>query len=142
MTKPLIPLPKRRPRGKAWPKGVSGNPGGMPHDGSPRLTTASKLRRETISDVRLLARDHGPTAIAKLAKIMNSETATDMAVIAACNSMLDRGWGRPPQAVELFQADAAYELKESEERAREQFYGKLIQLGIRLRITDGGERPN
>jgi hypothetical protein len=142
MTKPLIPLPKRRPRGKSWPKGVSANPGGKPANGGERVMTAAPTRRETITDVRLLARDHGPTAIAKLAKIMNSETATDMAQIAACNSLLDRGWGRPPQAVELFQADAAFELKESEERARDQFYGRLIQLGVRLRITDGGERPN
>jgi hypothetical protein len=131
-------LPKRRPRGRPWPKGVSANPGGKPNGERKRKIT----RMATVADVRLLARDEGPDAIRELAKIMRSKTASDMARIAACNSLLDRGWGRPPQAVELFQADAAYDMKESEERARESFVSRLVELGVRIRITEGSERPN
>lgn len=48
-------------------------------------------------DVRSLARAHTETCIRSLAGIaVNGES--EAARVAAINSLLDRGWGKPPQA--------------------------------------------
>lgn len=49
------------------------------------------------TELRLLARTHTRTAIAVLVGIARSTTAPPTARIAAVNSLLDRGWGRPTQ---------------------------------------------
>lgn len=63
-------------------KGQSGNPGGRPkgHD-----------------EVRELARQHTPAAIERLAFWLASDNAK--ASVSAASALLDRGWGRPAQAV-------------------------------------------
>lgn len=66
-------------------KGQSGNPGGRP---------------KVMGDVQELARQHAPTVIVELARLAlkaKSETAR----IAAIRELLDRGYGRPRQAMEV-----------------------------------------
>jgi hypothetical protein len=66
-------------------KGVSGNPGGRP---------------KSVANLTLEARKHSFMAIAALAAIARkgkSETAR----IAAAVALLDRGYGRPQQSVEM-----------------------------------------
>ncbi len=63
-----------------WEKGQSGNPGGRPKE---------------VAEVRELARRHTNKAIATLAEIMLDENAPHNARVAATNSLLDRGHGRP-----------------------------------------------
>jgi hypothetical protein len=66
-------------------KGESGNPGGRP---------------KVLGEVQELARQHAPSAIVELARLAlkaKSETAR----IAAIRELLDRGYGRPRQAVEV-----------------------------------------
>jgi hypothetical protein len=66
-------------------KGRSGNPGGRP---------------KVLGEVQELARQYAPTAIVELARLAlkaRSETAR----IAAIRELLDRGYGRPRQAVEV-----------------------------------------
>jgi hypothetical protein len=66
-------------------KGESGNPGGRP---------------KVLGEIQELARQHVPSAIAELARLAlkaKSETAR----IAAIRELLDRGYGRPRQAVEV-----------------------------------------
>jgi hypothetical protein len=65
-------------------KGQSGNPGGRP-----RL----------LGDVRELARQRSPEAINTLAGIMENEKAPPAARVAAANSLLDRGYGKPMQPI-------------------------------------------
>jgi hypothetical protein len=65
-----------------WKKGESGNPTGRP-----------VAEREVVE----LARQYSPEAIRKLAAIMRSGLP-QQAIIAA-NSILDRAYGRPKQAV-------------------------------------------
>jgi hypothetical protein len=66
-------------------KGESGNPGGRP---------------KVLGEVQELARQYAPTAIVELARLAlkaKSETAR----IAAIRELLDRGYGRSRQAVEV-----------------------------------------
>ena len=48
-----------------------------------------------IEDVRQLARAHAAAAISTLANIAADLKAPGVARVAACNSILDRGWGKP-----------------------------------------------
>jgi len=64
--------------------GVSGNPSGRPK-----------------SDIAIaeLCRAHTKEAIAALVAIVKNEDSPPAARVSAANAILDRGWGRPAQAV-------------------------------------------
>jgi hypothetical protein len=66
----------------AFQKGQSGNPGGRPKENN---------------EVKELARQHGPEAIERLVYWMKSDNAK--ASVSACNVLLDRGYGKAPQAI-------------------------------------------
>jgi hypothetical protein len=51
-------------------------------------------------DIRALAQPHGPDAVAALAKIM-TESESDSARIAAAKELLDRGYGKAKQLVDI-----------------------------------------
>ena len=65
-------------------KGKSGNPGGRPRE---------------VAEVRELAKEHGPAAIERLVELMTSEN--ERTAVAACEAILNRGYGRPAQSVTL-----------------------------------------
>ena len=65
--------------------GVSGNPSGRP---------------KIVGEVMELARQHTAKAIGTLVEIMQDEGAPKAARVAAASAILDRGYGKPPQAVE------------------------------------------
>jgi hypothetical protein len=67
-------------------KGKSGNPGGRP---------------KVEGHVREIARQHTATAIETLAAIMADEKAPPAARVTASVAILDRGYGRPAQALSL-----------------------------------------
>ncbi len=64
-------------------KGQSGNPGGRPKE---------------IGEVRELAKKHGPAAIKRLVKLIASDN--ERTAVAACQVLLDRGYGKPHASVE------------------------------------------
>ena len=66
-------------------KGQSGNPGGRP---------------KILADVRELARAHTAAALNTLVEVIGNEKAPAAARVAAANSILDRGYGRPEAKVE------------------------------------------
>jgi hypothetical protein len=66
----------------AFVPGKSGNPGGRPKENA---------------EVKALARSHCKVAVEKLAALMDS--ADEKTSLAACNSILDRGLGKPAQAL-------------------------------------------
>jgi hypothetical protein len=55
---------------------------------------------KTLTEIRSLARSHTRTAINVLVGIMRSKDATAPARVSAANAILDRGWGKPPQAIQ------------------------------------------
>ena len=75
----------KKPRGKPFAPGNSANPGGRP-----------KLP-EDIKHVRELARQYTTQAVSTLADVMKNGSGA--ARVAAANAVLDRGWGRPEQAI-------------------------------------------
>ncbi len=54
---------------------------------------------KTVTEIRSLARSHTRTAIKVLVGVMRSEEATAAARVSAANAILDRGWGKAPQAL-------------------------------------------
>lgn len=69
-----------------YSKGKSGNPRGRP---------------KVVKEVRDLAKSHTAEAVEVLVEIMNSTGARESARVSAANAILDRGWGRPAQELEL-----------------------------------------
>ena len=107
--------------------GVSPNPGGVPKG-------ETKPRRVEM-DARVLARDHSVEAVKKLISIMNNPKATHTAQLIAANS----GYGRPPQSVEVYDADVQ---ADSGDDVLEIIEGRLVELGERLRAQGFLPRPN
>lgn len=78
--------PVERRGNPAWTKGVSGNPGGMPRG---------------MAEVKKLARSYTNQAIMTLASIMQNEDVSAPARVSAATALLDRGYGKPLQQVEV-----------------------------------------
>ena len=66
-------------------KGKSGNPGGRP---------------KTSHGVVEIAQKHTVEAIETLLAVMRNTNASDNSRVAAANSIIDRGHGKPPQYIE------------------------------------------
>ena len=84
--------PKPRLLGKPWVKGQSGNPSGR-RKGQTHYLIRTEL------DVKRLARSYSTQAVKKLAKLMNCKR--ESIALAACIAILDRGYGKPAQAVNM-----------------------------------------
>jgi hypothetical protein len=79
---------KRLANLRPFKPGQSGNPGG---------------RTKAQIDVRTAAREYTQEAIDTLVLIMRNGKPSEAAM--AANSLLDRGWGKPKQSVEVTEAD-------------------------------------
>lgn len=55
---------------------------------------------KSTKDIKALAQKHTPAALKTLVDVMG-KSESDAARVAAANSLLDRAYGRPAQAVEL-----------------------------------------
>lgn len=51
------------------------------------------------TEIRSLARGHTESALNVLAGIMNQSEAPPAARVSAATALLDRGWGKPAQAI-------------------------------------------
>ncbi|MGB8896959.1 MAG: DUF5681 domain-containing protein [Pseudolabrys sp.] len=66
-------------------KGQSGNPGGRP---------------KILADIREVARAHTASAMNALVQIVENNNAPPAARVAAANSLLDRGYGKPEAKID------------------------------------------
>ncbi len=64
---------------------------------------------KSLTEIRSLARSHTRAALNVLVAVMRNTKATAPARIAAANAILDRGWGKAPQAIHNGD-DGAFEL--------------------------------
>lgn len=71
-------------------KGQSGNPGGRSKVALPDGTTITDLARQNTAE-----------AVKTLTTIMKDKKAPEAARVSAATAVLDRGWGRPRQGVDL-----------------------------------------
>jgi hypothetical protein len=55
---------------------------------------------KTITEIRSMARSHTRTAINALVGVMKAKDASHAARVSAATAILDRGWGRPVQALQ------------------------------------------
>lgn len=76
--------PDGTPMDHAFKPGQSGNPGGRPKD----------------KTLRQLAREHTVEAVQTLIEIMLDKSSSEMARVRAAEAILDRGYGKPVQAIE------------------------------------------
>lgn len=74
----------------SWGAGKSANPGGR----SPRVGPNG----ETIS---ALARAHTAEALATLVEVCNGKFNEPKDRVSAANAILDRGWGKPKESVDI-----------------------------------------
>ncbi len=66
------------------------------------------------TDIRSLARSHTDTAIRTLAGIMQQTDAPPAARVSAATALLDRGWGKPQQTMEMTVRRIARDLADDE----------------------------
>jgi hypothetical protein len=52
-----------------------------------------------------MAKDHAPAALEALVRVLKHPDAPHSAIVAAANSILDRGYGRPAQTLEHMGSD-------------------------------------
>ena len=84
----LAEITEKQRRGRPFPKGVSGNPGGRP--------------KRTAEEVDLIAacKAKTPEALGVIEDLMENSD-NDRVRLAAAEYILDRAWGRPTQRQEL-----------------------------------------
>ena len=102
---------------KPFPKGQSGNPAGRPR---------------IIGEIRDLARTHAEDAIAALAEIATDRSGPPSARVSAASELLNRGYGRPPQAVAIAGASSLADqhleaLKLLADKARKEQEARVIE---------------
>lgn len=85
--------PTRRATGGSFKPGQSGNPGGR------------KKKTEADKHVEELARVSTTSALKTLVSVMESKSSPPSARVSAACAVLDRGWGRAPQTVEIGNKD-------------------------------------
>ena len=88
-------MPSGGRRSTSWGPGTCPNPGGRPK--RPETIEARRI----VSDVKAAARDSTPHALATLRSIMGSAKAPAGARVTAATALLDRGWGKPGQGIEI-----------------------------------------
>jgi hypothetical protein len=75
---------KRKPRGRPFVKGRSGNPSGRP---------------KALAEIVSLCRQHSVEAVRRIVELIGSDD--ERVSLAACQYLLDRGYGKPKESVVL-----------------------------------------
>ena len=114
--------------------GQSGNPAGRPKGRTPT--------QQAIADVRELAREHTVEAIDTLVSIATNTKYPAAARVGAAVSILDRGWGKPTQQMEINnkQMTVAITAKMTPQEAAAAFAATILGAEV-VGLEDESERP-
>jgi hypothetical protein len=82
-------------RSTSWKRGQSGNISGRPK------RPATLVAQRIIADVKAAAREHTQDALDPLEAVMTDAKAPPAARVSAATAMLDRGWGKAKETVDL-----------------------------------------
>jgi len=108
-------------RSTSFKPGVSGNPGGRPS--RPQTIGARRI----VADVKALARAIAPEAVETLKSVMLDTKAPPAARIGAATAILDRGYGKPNQTVDVTSILATLDLSKLSDEELEQL-AALVSL--------------
>ncbi len=106
------------PRGRPFDKGKSGNPGGRPR--------RTPEEAELIEACRTKTRE----ALGTILQLMD-ESDNDRVRLAAAQYVIERGWGKAPERIELLAATVGLSTEELD----------LSPVAVYLRVIKGGEVP-
>lgn len=107
------------------------------------LEKLGSTRVETVADLRRLARAYTGEALRTLIAIMMDNTAKDQLRLSAADSLLDRGWGKPPTSVSIT-ADTPTTSKDEAE-AKQEFIRRLSEFSKASnpeQLSDPDQRPS
>lgn len=93
------------------------------------------------ADAKAIAKSYGEDAINALVEIMNNKAISAAARVSAATSLLDRGYGRPSQAVEMTGRDGG-PIETSELSARELIASRLAGYAARRSEDESPSRLN
>ncbi|MFD6318602.1 DUF5681 domain-containing protein [Methylorubrum thiocyanatum] len=109
-------------KARGFQKGRSGNPKGRP---------------PIIREVQEMAKELTPALISNLFEIATDERANASARVQASVALLDRGWGRPKQSVDVKVDHNASGLANAIAAAQERMRLQAIEQNQVTNITDG-----
>jgi hypothetical protein len=122
-------MPRGGKRSTSFKPGMSGNPDGRPK----RSQTLERMKIE--ADVKALARECAVEAISTLRLIMLDAKYPPAARLGAANALLDRGFGRPTQAVDV-SGEVAFDFSRLSDAELDE-YERLLEL-VALPGPDSG----
>jgi len=87
---------KCKPRGKSFPQGISGNPGGRP-----KKTPEKRAAEHEADQALVMLQNALPAAAAKVIKILDDPEASAQVKVRILELMLDRTYGKAFQSVKV-----------------------------------------
>ncbi len=84
-------------RSTSFKKGCKGNPGGKPKN------LPAVEARKIVADIKAAAREYTAEALEKVVAIMRSPKSPPASALGAATQILDRGWGKPKETVDMTQ---------------------------------------